>query len=150
MSTEMKGLVETSNNLASIRTEKKSVKIVTSQRSSVMSRLHALTHKVEIVALLAGAEPTSSQGYPSWQPNMQSPLLARFIKIYKDLFAKEPIVESIHAGLECGIIGAKYEGMDMISFGPTLKNPHSPAETIHVESIAKVWDLLLALLKSFK
>ncbi len=86
MSTDMKGLVETSNNLASIRTEKNLIKIVTSQRSSIMSRLHALTHKVETIAQLAGAEATSSKGYPSWQPNVKSPLLARMVNKYKELF----------------------------------------------------------------
>jgi len=150
MSTEMKGLVETSNNLASIRMEGSALKIVTSQRSSVMSRLHAITHKVETVARLAGAEAQSSKGYPSWQPNLDSPLLARFRKIYKELFGKEAHVESIHAGLECGIIGDKYPGMDMISFGPTLKNPHSPVEKIHIGSIGQVWDLLVEVLKSYR
>lgn len=150
MSTEMKGLVETSNNLASIRTENNLTKIVTSQRSSIMSRLHALTYKVETIARLAGAEATSSKGYPAWQPNVNSPLLARMVNLYKELFGKEPVVESIHAGLECGIIGDKYPGMDMISFGPTIKNPHSPDEKIHIESISKVWKLLTAVLASFK
>ena len=115
-----------------------------------MSRLHALTYKVETIARLASAEAISSKGYPSWQPNVNSPLLARMINLYKELFGKEPVVESIHAGLECGIIGDKYPGMDMISFGPTIKNPHSPDEIIHIESISKVWRLLTAVLASFK
>jgi len=150
MSTDMKGLVETSNNLASVRTEKNLIKIVTSQRSSVMSRLHALTYKIETIARLANANATSSKGYPAWQPNVNSPLLAKMVNKYKELFGKEPVVESIHAGLECGIIGDKYPGMDMISFGPTIKNPHSPDEKVHIDSIAKVWKLLTAMLESFK
>lgn len=150
MSTDMKGLVETSNNLANVKIANSKMEIVTSQRSSVMSRLHALTWRIEAIARLAGAQAVSGGGYPSWQPNLQSPLLARCKEVYRKLFGKEPHVEAIHAGLECGIIGDKKAGMDMISFGPTLKNPHSPDEKIHVESIGKIWDFLLELLKSLK
>lgn len=150
MSTEMKGLVETSNNEASVRIANSKLEIVTSQRSSVMSRLNALTWRVEAAARLAGADAVSGDGYPAWQPNLQSPLLARCKEVYRRLFGREAHVEAIHAGLECGIIGDKKEGMDMISFGPTLKNPHSPDEKIHVESIGKVWDFMVELLKSLK
>jgi len=150
MSTEMKGLVETSNNLASAKIASSKLEIVTSQRSSVMSRLHALTWRIEAIARIAGADAVSGGGYPSWQPNLQSPLLARCKDVYRKLFGKEPQVEAIHAGLECGIIGDKKAGMDMISFGPTLKNPHSPDEKIHVESIGKIWDFMVELLKSLK
>jgi dipeptidase D len=150
MSTDMPGLVETSNNLANVKIRNSKLEVITSQRSSVMSRLHALTARIEIIGRLAGAEAVSGNGYPSWQPNMQSPLLARCQVVYERLFGKKPHVEAIHAGLECGIIGDKKAGMDMISFGPTLKNPHSPDEKIHVESIGKVWDFLVELLKTFK
>ncbi len=150
MSTEIKGLVETSNNLANVKIASSKLEIVTSQRSSVMTRLSALTWRIEAVARLAGADAVSGNGYPAWQPNLQSPLLARCKDVYRKLFGKEPHVEAIHAGLECGIIGDKKAGMDMISFGPTLKNPHSPDEKIHVESIGKVWDFLAELLKSLK
>ncbi|HSQ35726.1 MAG TPA: aminoacyl-histidine dipeptidase [Candidatus Binatia bacterium] len=150
MSTDMPGLVETSNNLANIKIRNSKLEVILSQRSSVMSRLHALTERVEIIGRLAGAEAVSGNGYPSWQPNMQSPLLARCQVVYERLFGRKPKVEAIHAGLECGIIGDKKPGMDMISFGPTLKNPHSPDEKIEVESIGKVWDFLVELLKTFK
>ncbi len=150
MSAEIKGLVETSNNEASVRITNSKLEIVTSQRSSVMSRLHALTWRIEAIARLAGADAVSGNGYPAWQPNLQSPLLARCKDVYRKLFGKEPLVEVIHAGLECGIIGDKKEGMDMISFGPTLKNPHAPDEKIHVGSIGKVWDFMVAMLKSMK
>ena len=150
MSTEIKGLVETSNNLASAKIANSTIEIVTSQRSSVESRLHALTLKIEAIGHLAGAEAVSGNGYPPWQPNMQSPLLARCKDVYRKLFGKEPHVEVIHAGLECGIIGDKNAGMDMISFGPTLKNPHAPDEKIHIGSIGKIWDFLVELLKSLK
>jgi len=150
MSTEIKGLVETSNNEASVRIANSKLEIVTSQRSSVMSRLHALTWRIEAVARLAGADAVSGNGYPAWQPNLQSPLLARCKEVYRKLFRKDAHVEAIHAGLECGIIGDKKPGMDMISFGPTLKNPHSPDEKIHVGSIGMVWDFMVELLKSLK
>ena len=150
MSTEIKGLVETSNNLANVKIANSKLEIVTSQRSSVMTRLSALTWRIEAIARLAGADAASGNGYPSWQPNLQSPLLARCKEVYRKLFGRDAHVEAIHAGLECGIIGDKKEGMDMISFGPTLKNPHSPDEKIHIESIGKVWDFLVELLKSLK
>lgn len=150
MSTEIKGLVETSNNEASVRIANSKLEIVTSQRSSVMSRLHALTWRIEAIARLAGADAVSGNGYPAWQPNLQSPLLARCKEVYRKLFRKDAHVEAIHAGLECGIIGDKKPGMDMISFGPTLKNPHSPDEKIHVGSIGMVWDFMVELLKSLK
>ena len=81
---------------------------------------------------------------------MASELLARCVDVYRKRFDKEPVVEAIHAGLECGIIGSKYDGMDMISFGPTIKNPHSPDEMIEIDSIGKTWDFMVALFESYK
>ena len=150
MSTDIDDLVETSNNLARVRTEDNKIKILTSQRSSVVSRIEAITNQVEAVARLAGGEAHSTDGYPPWPPNMDSPLLAKCLEIYKGMFDKEPVVEVIHAGLECGIIGDKNEGMDMISFGPTIKEPHSPDEKILVPTIGMVWDFFEELLKQLK
>jgi len=150
MSTELHGLVETSSNLAVIGLRNDAVEIVTSQRSAVMSRLEALCLRIEGMARLSGVEAKTGEGYPSWAPNMKSPLLQRCVEVYKNAMGKEPKVEAIHAGLECGIIGAKYPGMDMISFGPTIKNPHSPSEMMHIPSLGLVWDFLVALLKSFQ
>ena len=149
-SLDIDGLVETSNNLASVRTVDQTIVLNTSQRSSVMNRLDQLTDKIEAVSRMAGADPSSEGGYPSWEPNLDSALLARCRALYQELFNKPPVVEIIHAGLECGIIGSKYAGMDMISFGPTIKNPHSPDELIEIPSIGLVWDFLAALLKSLK
>ncbi len=81
---------------------------------------------------------------------MQSPILKEMREIYNNKFGKIPEIKAIHAGLECGIIGTKYDGMDMISFGPTIKSPHSPDEKIEIESIGKVWDFMVALFKSYK
>jgi len=147
MSTDIKDLVETSNNLANIKIENNSLKILTSQRSSIISRLDALTNSIEAISRLAGAAVESGEGYPPWQPNMESPLLKRSTELYERMFNKKPIVEVIHAGLECGIIGDKYPGMDMISIGPTIKYPHSPDEKIKVDTIGMVWDFMLQLLE---
>ncbi len=150
MATAIENLVETSNNLANISIEDGNLKILTSQRSSVVSRLNALTDGIEAVARLAGGKADSGDGYPPWQPNMDSPLLAKSIKLYEKMFDKKPVVEIIHAGLECGIIGDKNPGMDMISIGPTLKYPHSPDEKIHVGTIGKVLDFMIGLFKEIK
>lgn len=147
MSTDIEGLVETSNNLATVSIEAGHLKILSSQRSSVESKLEALTERVEAVARLVGGKANSGNRYPAWQPNMASSLLAKSCQIYENLFDKKPVVEILHAGLECGIIGKKVPGMDMISIGPTIKYAHSPDEKIHLGSIGKVWDFLLALLK---
>ncbi len=150
MSPDIEGLVETSNNFANVKIEDCAVKVLTSQRSSVVSKLQALTARIESVGKLVGGEGYSTGGYPPWQPNMESPLLARSLKLYEEMFGKKPIVEVIHAGLECGIIGDKNPGMDMISIGPDLKFPHCPDEKIHIGAIGKVWDFMAALLKDLK
>ncbi len=140
-------LAETSNNFAVIRTENDTVRILSSQRSQVMSARDMLTQKIEMLAHLAGAEYHSGNGYSSWQPNWDSKLLATSKTVYETLFNKSPEVNVIHGGLECGVIGAKHEGMDMISLGPTIENPHSPDECMYIPSIRKVWDFLVELLK---
>lgn len=150
MSTAIANLVETSNNLARICIENGEAKVLTSQRSAVVSRLHALTRRIEDVAKLAGGRAISGDGYPPWQPNMDSPLLARSLKLYRSLFNKEPVVEVIHAGLECGIIADRNPGMDMISIGPDLKYPHCPDEKVNIQAIGKVWDFIAVLLKDLK
>ncbi len=150
MSTEIKDLVETSNNLANIKTEGGMLKILTSQRSSLVSRLDCLTQGIESVARLSGGSAVSGDGYPPWQPNMDSKLLAKSTELYERMFNKKPVVEVIHAGLECGIIGDKYPGMDMISIGPTLKFPHSPDEKVQISTIGMIWDFIVRLLKELK
>jgi len=150
MSPDIEGLVETSNNFANLKIEEGEVKVLTSQRSSVVSRLNALTARIESAARVAGGTAKSSDGYPPWQPNMDSPLLARSVKLYEKMFNKKPVVEVIHAGLECGIIADRNPGMDMISIGPDLRYPHSPDEKIHVGAIGKVWDFIVELLKELK
>lgn len=147
MSDNIDGLVETSNNFATINMGNDTITILSSQRSSVETELNAIVSKIESVASDHHASYTTKEGYPGWQPNPDSPILAVCKKVFTDLFEKEPHVEAIHAGLECGIIGAKFENMDMISLGPTIKNPHSPDERLYLPSVPKVWKFLVALLK---
>ncbi|MBW2592547.1 MAG: aminoacyl-histidine dipeptidase [Deltaproteobacteria bacterium] len=150
MTIGFKGLVETSNNLARIRTNPDSMVVLSSQRSMVMSRLEMITSRIESIAALAGAAADTDKEYQAWVPNLDSPLLGRCLETYQGLFGQKPKVESIHAGLECGIIGGKYGNMDMISLGPTMKNPHSPEERLHLPSVEKVWTFLVALLKGYR
>ncbi len=148
MSQEIQELVETSNNLAIIRTAERKATLYTSTRSSVHSALEAVRTRIEAVARLAGAGVKHLEGYPPWTPNLKSPLLETMKSVYKKLYGKDPRVQAIHAGLECGIIGKKFPGMDMISFGPDLRNPHSPDERVHVRSVEKFWNLLTATLET--
>ncbi|RME21962.1 MAG: aminoacyl-histidine dipeptidase, partial [Deltaproteobacteria bacterium] len=146
MSADVDGLVETSNNEAQVRRDGDDLVLLSSQRSNVPSRLEALTRRIEALGRLAGGRPHTGQGYPPWPPNMDSPLLARCRRIYKERFGREPVVEIIHAGLECGLIGDRIPGMDMISIGPTIRSPHSPDERLLIPTVGKVWDLLVAIL----
>ena len=147
MSQEIPELVETSNNLAIIRSKENEVIISTSSRSSIRSALEATRTKIEAVGKLCGAQTKHIEGYPAWTPNLNSPLLKTMKTIYKKLTGKEPKIKAIHAGLECGIIGEKFPEMDMISFGPDLKHPHSPDEKVHIGSVERFWKLLIATLE---
>jgi len=147
MSPTIPGLVETSSNLATLKENSGELTILTSQRSSVMSRLDATTRSIESVGSLAGAEVESGNGYPAWQPDMDSTLLKKCTAVYERVHKKKPVIEVIHAGLECGVIGAKYPGMEMISFGPLIVNAHSPEEKMSISSLEKVWRFLKQLLK---
>ena len=147
-SKEIEGLVETSNNFATMEIEDGKLKILSSQRSSVLSRLDFLTRKIEAVAELAGAKSESGKGYPAWEPDFDSKILKKAKEVYKNLFGTEAKVEVIHAGLECGIIGSKYEGMEMISLGPTVKYPHSPKEKLFIPSIEKLWKFFDSLFQN--
>jgi dipeptidase D len=146
MHPEMKELVETSTNLAIIRTGKSQVDIICSTRSSVASALEATRLVLKAVTEMAGAKINPKSGYPGWMPNLQSALLATLKDLYKRTFGKEAAVVAVHAGLECGIIGEKFPGMDMISFGPTIEHPHSPDEHVHVGSVERFWQFLTATL----
>jgi dipeptidase D len=148
MSADIPGLVETSTNVAVIRTDRKGVTIATSQRSSVASEIVEICQTVASVFTLGGAAVSTSDGYPGWKPNMNSEILKVARATYRSLYGKEPLVKAIHAGLECGIIGEKFPGMDMVSFGPTLEGVHSPDEKIYVDTVEKYWDYLMAILRN--
>lgn len=148
MSNEMPDLVETSTSLA--RVEVKSGKAIVQflSRSSVQTARDDLSNMIEATFQLAGATVEHSGGYPGWKPNADSAILHAMKGIYQDLFDVEPKVNAVHAGLECGIIGSVYPGLDMISFGPTIKNPHSPDEKCEIASVEKYWQFLVATLKA--
>ena len=150
MSPEFGGLVESSNNLATVEITNGALQILTSQRSSVMSRMDEVTSIINAAAALAGANSQSDSEFAPWTPNMQSALLKRCQEVYWKVAGRQPTIKSLHAGLECAIIGEKYDGMDMISFGPTMEDPHSPNERLFIPSLEKVWDFMVALLESYK
>ncbi len=149
MSSDIEDLVETSNNIATVELNKRSLIVLSFQRSSVMPKLEEITAKIEDTAARSGAETRNVGEYPAWEPNMNSALLKRGKEVYKTIFEKEPVVSIVHAGLECNVIGSKYPGIDMLSIGPTIENPHSPDEKLYIPSISNVWKFLVALLKSY-
>lgn len=148
MSSRMPGMVETSTNLASVRfVEENSVLITTSQRSDVDSEKMNIAHMVASVFRLADAQVEHGEGYPGWAPNPDSAILKVAVESYRRLFGKAPVVRSIHAGLECGLFLEKYPGMDMISFGPTLRGVHSPDEKINIKTVEMWWRHLVDILE---
>ena len=146
MSSEMAGLVETSNNLAMVKIEAGEFSVKTLMRSSVDSAKEALAAKFESVFALAGIQTSFAGGYSGWAPNPDSAILATMKKVYNDLYGKEPAVMAIHAGLECGILSGAYPHWDMVSCGPTLMSPHSPDERANIPSVEKCWEFLQAVL----
>ncbi|RUT77845.1 aminoacyl-histidine dipeptidase [Ancylomarina longa] len=149
MSSRMPGMVETSNNLASVKMiDGNKIEITTSQRSDLDSEKYNIAQMVGSVFTLAGAQIEHSDGYPGWSPNPNSEILTIAVNSYKKLFGKEPVVRSIHAGLECGLFLEKYPNMDMVSFGPTLRDVHSPDERINIETVEKFWNHLVDVIQN--
>jgi dipeptidase D len=148
-SKDMEDLVETSSNLASAKfSENNTIRIITTQRSSVESAKNEISGIIESCLKLAGAEVIHSDGYPGWKPNLTSDILRITKQSYISLFSKEPAVRAIHAGLECGLIYEKIRNIDMISFGPTIKGAHTPEEMIEISTARMFWDLLLDVVKN--
>ncbi len=143
---ELPSVVETSNNLAIIKSNGKTVELKSLLRSSVDSRKEELASVIESTFSLAGAKVEFTGGYPGWKPNLDSPILKEMTKVYEDKFGKTPKVMIIHAGLECGILGTHYPNMDMISFGPTIRYPHSPDEKVNIATVKMFWDYLVETL----
>jgi len=148
MSQSMRDLVETSNNLAIARCIKGQFEAYCLTRSSVDSAKEATAWKIAAVFHLIGATVTLSGSYPGWNPNLNSPILKTMSEVYKKKYGKVPEIKAIHAGLECGLLGGVYPDLDMISFGPTIRYPHSPDEKVNIESVGKFFDFLCESLKS--
>jgi len=144
---DVEGLVETSNNLAAVKLVGGNYNIVSSTRSSISDALELQRERIALMSKAYGAKVEQDEAYPGWAPNLNSSILETTSKIYAELLDGEPNVCAIHAGLECGVIGEKVNGMDMISFGPTIKGPHSPDERVDIPSVKKFWELLLRILE---
>ncbi|HDZ41204.1 MAG TPA: aminoacyl-histidine dipeptidase [Bacteroidetes bacterium] len=147
-SKDMEGLVETSSNLASVKFADGKIRIITSQRSSDESAKKEIAGRINNIFSAYGANVKHSGGYPGWKPDTNSEILKITKSSYRKLFSTEPVVRAIHAGLECGLILKKYPGLDMISFGPTIKGAHTPQERLDIETTKKFWDLLADVLKN--
>ena len=145
---ELPTVVETSNNLAIIKSNGKTVELRSLLRSSVDSRKEELASIIESNFALAGAKVEFTGGYPGWKPNLDSPILKEMTRVYENKYGKTPKIMIIHAGLECGILGTHYPKMDMISFGPTIRYPHSPDEKVNIATVQLFWDYLVETLKN--
>jgi dipeptidase D len=145
---ELPTVVETSNNLAIIKSDGKKIELKSLLRSSVDSRKEELASMIESIFTLAGAKVSLSGGYPGWKPNLDSPILKTMTSVYENKYGKTPKIMIIHAGLECGILGTHYPKMDMISFGPTIRYPHSPDEKVNIATVELFWDYLVETLKN--
>lgn len=148
MSDEVAGLVETSTNLSLVNVKDGQVSIEFLSRSSVETAKTDVTSQIDATFDMIGANVEHSGSYPGWMPKADSEILGTMKSLYQEMFDTDPIVNAVHAGLECGIIGSHYPEMDMVSFGPTIKNPHSPDEKCHVPSVEKYWRYLLKILES--
>jgi dipeptidase D len=148
MNYDIKTLVNTSTNLATVSVKENMIVVGMSSRSPMKSALQDMRDRIKAIASLSGAKVSEGTPYPGWKPDLQSKILGLSKKTFKDMFKAEPKIEAIHAGLECGIIGEKFPGMDMISIGPTLKNPHSPEEQLHISTVDKFYKYLLKVLES--
>ncbi|MDP3453408.1 MAG: aminoacyl-histidine dipeptidase [Bacteroidales bacterium] len=148
MSDAMPGLVETSNNLAIVKSGNGKIVINSLMRSSVDSAKEILAAAISSTFELAGAEVVLAGGYPGWKPDVNSDILKTMKVVYKDLYGVEPEVKAIHAGLECGILGGNYPKWDMISCGPTIRSPHSPDERVDIATVEKWWNYIVEVLKN--
>ncbi len=147
MSSDMEGLVETSTNLAVVTVKSGTAEALSLLRSSVDSAKYALGDMVESVFELAGADTNLDGDYPGWKPNPNSAILKEMKEVYNNKFGRIPDIKAIHAGLECGLLGGVYPQFDMISFGPTIRYPHSPDEKVNIPSVEKFWDYLIETLR---
>jgi dipeptidase D len=150
MSQDIPGLVETSTSLATARVEGDSLELVCSTRSSINPALDAVRRRIRAIATLAGASVEEKDAYPGWKPDLASPLLAVVKTVHRDVMGQDARIEAVHAGLECGIIGEKVPGTDMVSIGPQIENPHSPDERVRIESVGRFWQVLTGTLRQLR
>ncbi|HFI1932474.1 TPA: beta-Ala-His dipeptidase [Yersinia enterocolitica] len=148
MSDAVKGVVETSLNVGVVTMNENEAEIICLIRSLIDSGKDYVVGMLTAIGQLAGAETSPKGGYPGWQPDPSSPVMALVRETYQKLFNKTPNIMVIHAGLECGLFKKPYPDMDMVSIGPTMTGPHSPDEQVHIESVDQYWQLLTALLKA--
>jgi dipeptidase D len=148
MSPDVAGLVQTSTNLATVNTAGDAVEIVTSQRSAIESSMLAAARMVATVCRLAGFEVEHGGKYPGWKPEPNSDIVRKLQEVHKKLFGEPAKLIAMHAGLECGVIGEKYPGMQMVSFGPTIVDPHSPNERVQISSVESFWNYLKLVLEN--
>lgn len=148
MSPDVPGLVQTSTNLATVTTKGDVVEVVTSQRSAIESSMMSAARMVATICGLAGFEAQHAGKYPGWKPEPSSEIVRKCQEVHKKLFGEPAKLIAMHAGLECGVIGEKYPGMEMISFGPTIVGPHSPNECVEISSVADFWNYLKLVLES--
>ncbi len=148
MDKNIPGLVETSSNMASVNIKDGRFTFVSSQRSSDKEALEELKTRIEEVVGEAGGSFEFESGYPGWKPDPDSELLDIAVQVYELATGKKPVVTAVHAGLECGLLGQRYPGLDMISFGPDILGAHSPDERVGISSTERTWEFLLELLKS--
>lgn len=142
-SRDMENLVETSTNLASVKmAADDKIVVTTSQRSCVDSRKYDIANQVEALFLLAGAEVEHGDGYPAWTPNLDSPIMKMASDAYEELYGVKPAIKGIHAGLECALFQQNYPELDMVSFGPTLRDVHSPSERMHIPAVERFYQQL--------
>ncbi len=147
MSSDIEGLVETSTNLSRVHIEDGQILIQCLTRSSVEEAKEDCAQMIESAYAVTGASVEHAGDYPGWTPNPKSDILDTCQSIYNDMFGKIPEVMAIHAGLECGIISQSHPNLDMIAFGPTIRNPHSPDEMVDIRTVQKFWKFLLEILK---
>jgi dipeptidase D len=148
MSPDVPGLVQTSTNIATVTTQNDLLTVVTSQRSAIASSKEAAARRIATVARLAGFEVEHDSRYPGWKPEPNSELVLKLQAAHQKLFGQPAMLIAMHAGLECGVIGEKYPGVQMISFGPTICNPHSPNERVQISTVQAFWNYLTLVLES--
>lgn len=147
MSSSMPGLVETSNNLAIVKMIDGKFGMSCLTRSSVDTAKEGTAWKIAAIYHLIDADVSLEGEYPGWKPNMDSPILKTCQEVYNKKYGKVPEIKAIHAGLECGLLGGVYPNFDMISFGPTIRFPHSPDEKVKIDTVQKFWDFIVAMLE---